>query len=136
MSIWSGGILGMGEDDADVVDLAFALRELQVDSLPVNFLHPIDGTPLEGATFLDPVRALKALCLFRFTNPKADIRAAGGRERNFGAWQSLALYPANSIFAQGYLTTPGQHADAAQRMIEEMGFEMESEAGEATAASA
>ena len=71
------------------------------------------------------MRALKALCLFRFTNPKAEIRAAGGRERNLREWQALALFPANSIFVQGYLTTPGQPADEARRMIEGMGFEVE-----------
>lgn len=120
-----GGIIGMGEGDEDVVDLALSLRDLEVDSLPVNFLHPIDGTPLEGVNFLDPVRALKALCVFRFTNPKSEIRAAGGRERNLGEWQALALYPANSIFVRGYLTTPGQSPDEARRMIEEMGFEVE-----------
>jgi len=125
LSTCCGGIIGMGESDDDVVDLAFALRDLEVDSLPVNFLHPIDGTPLEGVGFLDPLRALKALCLFRFTNPHAEIRAAGGRERNLGEWQALALYPANSIFVRGYLTTPGQSAEAARRMIEEMGFEVE-----------
>jgi biotin synthase len=121
----AGGIIGMGEENEDVIDLALALRDLEVDSLPVNFLHPIDGTPLEGVSFLDPVRALKALCLFRFTNPHAEIRAAGGRERNLGDWQSLALYPANSIFVQGYLTTPGQAPPAARSMIEEMGFEVD-----------
>ena len=125
LSTCCGGIIGMGEGDEDVVDLAFSLRDLGVDSLPVNFLHPIDGTPLEGVNFLDPIRGLKALCLFRFTNPRAEIRAAGGRERNLGAWQALALYPANSIFVRGYLTTPGQSADEARRMVREMGFEVE-----------
>jgi biotin synthase len=125
MSTCSGGILGMGESDDDVVDLAFALRDLEVDSLPVNFLHAIDGTPFEGLGFVDPARALKALCLFRFVNPRADLRAAGGRERNLGDWQSLALFPANSIFVQGYLTTPGQAAEAARRMIEDLGLEVE-----------
>lgn len=133
LSACCGGILGMGEDDEDVVDLAFALRELDVDSLPVNLLHPIDGTPLEGAAFLHPARALKALCLFRLVNPTAEIRAAGGRERNLGDWQALALYPANSIFVQGYLTTPGQSPTDARRMIEELGFEVEAEAGVAPA---
>ena len=126
LSTCCGGIIGMGENDGDVVDLAFSLRELEVDSLPVNFLHAIDGTPLEGVSFLDPVRALKALCLFRFTNPRAEIRAAGGREHNLRQWQSLALYPANSIFVRGYLTTPGQNADEARAMVESMGFEVES----------
>lgn len=125
LALCCGGIVGMGENEDDVVDLALALRGLEVDSLPVNFLHAIEGTPLEGVCFLDPVKALKALCLFRFTNPRAELRAAGGRERNLGAWQALALYPANSIFVQGYLTTPGQAPDAARRMIEEMGFEVE-----------
>jgi biotin synthase len=115
----------MGENDEDVVDLSFALRELGVDSLPVNLLHPIDGTPLEGVNFLDPLRALKALCLFRFVNPTCELRAAGGRERNLAEWQALALYPANSIFVRGYLTTPGQSADDAKRMIEEIGLEVE-----------
>jgi biotin synthase len=125
LSTCCGGIIGMGENDDDVVDLAFSLRELEVDSLPVNFLHAIDGTPLEGVSFLDPIRALKALCLFRFTNPRAEIRAAGGREHNLREWQSLALYPANSIFVRGYLTTPGQGAEEARTMIESMGFEVE-----------
>ncbi len=125
LSTCSGGIVGMGENDEDVVELALALRDLGVDSLPVNFLHPIDGTPLEGVGFLDPARALRALCLFRFANPRSEIRAAGGRERNLGEWQSLALFPANSIFVSGYLTTPGQSPEAARRMIEQMGFEVE-----------
>lgn len=131
----AGGIIGMGENDGDVIDLAFALRDLAVDSLPVNFLHPIDGTPFEGIGFLDPFRALKALCLFRFTNPRADLRAAGGRERNLGEWQSLALYPANSIFVDGYLTTPGQGAHAARQMIEKLGFQVEQAPAEASLAS-
>ena len=125
LSVCCGGILGMGETDEDVVDLAFALRELGVDSLPVNLLHPIDGTPLEGVNFIDPLRALKALCLFRFVNPRAEIRAAGGRERNLAEWQALALYPANSIFVRGYLTTPGQAPEDAKRMIEEIGLAVE-----------
>jgi biotin synthase len=120
-----GGIIGMGETQQDVVDLAFALRDLKVDSLPVNFLHPIDGTPLAPRRELTPGYCLRALCLFRFTNPEAEIRVAGGRELNLGWFQSLALYPANSIFVEGYLTTPGQAAAAARQMIEETGFEVE-----------
>ena len=125
LSICSGGILGMGETDEDIIDLAFALREIGVDSLPVNLLHAIDGTPFGDEESIHPVKALRALCLFRFVNPRADIRAAGGRERNLGAWQSLALYPANSIFIQGYLTTPGQPPGEAEEMIRAMGFEVE-----------
>lgn len=120
-----GGIIGMGESDDDVVDLAFALRDLEVDSLPVNFLHPIDGTPLAGHHELTPGRCLRALCLFRLTSPQSEIRVAGGRELHLGWFQALALYPANSIFVEGYLTTPGQAAAAAQQMITDMGFEVE-----------
>ena len=120
-----GGIVGMGEDDEDVIDLGFALRALRVDSLPVNFLLAIDGTPLGNRPTMQATRALKALCLMRFLNPQADIRAAGGRERTLGDWQALALYPANSIFVNGYLTTPGQAAAEAQRMVASVGFDLE-----------
>ena len=121
----SGGIVGMGETDEDIVEMAFALRALAVDSLPVNFLHPISGTPLSSQRALTPMKCLKVLCLFRLLNPKSEIRAAGGRELNLGSLQPLALYAANSIFVEGYLTTPGQHAEAARRMVEDMGFEIE-----------
>jgi biotin synthase len=125
LSTCCGGIIGMGETDDDVIDLAFALRALRVDSLPVNFLHPIDGTPLAARDELTPQRCLKALCLFRLTNPAAEIRVAGGREVNLGWFQPLALYAANSIFVDGYLTTPGQAHEQARRMVEEAGFVVE-----------
>jgi len=125
LSTCCGGIIGMGEDDDDVVDLAFALRDLRVDSLPVNFLHPIDGTPLGTRPTLSPLRCLRALCLFRLTNPAAEIRVAGGRELNLGWFQPLALYAASSIFVEGYLTTPGQAYRDAHAMIGAMGFEVE-----------
>ena len=121
----SGGIVGMGETDEDILDMAFATRELQMDSIPINFLHPIKGTPMEAFKFLTPMKCLKVLCLFRFLNPTSEIRAAGGREVNLRSVQALALYAANSIFVEGYLTTPGQQAQEAQRMIEDMGFEVE-----------
>jgi len=108
------------------MDLALALRELDVDSIPVNFLHPIPGTPLEEMHHLTPQRCLKALCLFRFLNPSKEIRVAGGRELNLRSMQAFSLYPANSIFVNGYLTTPGQRASEAHRMIEDLGFEIES----------
>ncbi len=130
----SGGIVGMGETDEDIVDLAFATRELAMDSIPVNFLHPIKGTPMEAYRFLTPMKCLKVLCLFRFLNPTSELRVAGGREVNLRALQPLALYPANSIFVEGYLTTPGQKAEEAHQMIEDAGFEVEST--EAVASSA
>jgi len=133
LSTCCGGILGMGERDEDVVELAFALRALRVDSLPVNFLIPIEGTPLEAQRELTPMYCLKALCLFRLTNPTAEIRVAGGRELNLGWFQPLALLAANSIFVDGYLTTPGQAATDAHAMVESMGFEVEPDGAQAQA---
>jgi biotin synthase len=124
MELCSGGILGMGEEDRDVVRMAFALRDLNVESIPVNFLNPIDGTPLAGARNLNPRYCLKALAMFRFANPQSEIRIAGGRELHLGSLQALGLYPANSIFVGDYLTTKGQAPAADYKMIEELGFEI------------
>ncbi|HEX9878770.1 MAG TPA: biotin synthase BioB [Candidatus Binatia bacterium] len=125
LSSCCGGILGMGETQEDVMDLALALREVGAESIPVNFLHSIPGTPLENTRRLTPQYCLKALCLFRFINPDREIRVAGGREVNLRSLQPLSLYPANSIFVNGYLTTPGQRATDAHRMIEDLGFEID-----------
>lgn len=125
VSTCSGGIIGMGETDDDIIDLALALRAMDIDSIPVNFLHPIPKTPFEEKKQLTPQRCLKTLCLFRFINPSKEIRVAGGREVNLRSLQPLALYPANSIFVNGYLTTPGQVASDAHRMIADLGFEID-----------
>ncbi len=125
LSVCCGGIIGMGEEDQDLIALGLALRELDVDSIPVNFLHPIPGTPLAGSNHLTPQRCLKALCLFRFLHPTKELKVAGGRELNLKSLQALSLYPANSLFVGGYLTTPGQKADEVHRMIEDLGFEVE-----------
>jgi biotin synthase len=125
LHLCSGVIVGMGETDDDLVDVARALAELAPTSLPVNFLHPIDGTPLGEREPPDVARCLRALSLFRLTNPRAEIRAAGGRERCLGAAQPLALYAANSVFMQGYLTTAGQRPDEALAMIAAHGFQVE-----------
>jgi biotin synthase len=125
LSSCCGGIVGMGETDDDIIDLALSLRNLGVDSIPVNFLHPIDGTPFAGLNNLTPQRCLKILCLFRFINPDKELRVGGGRELNLRSLQPLSLYPANSMFVNGYLTTPGQEASEAHRMIADLGFEIE-----------
>ena len=105
LEICSGGIVGMGEADDDLIDLAMALREVHPESIPVNTLHPVAGTPLEHCDHLTPQRCLKVLCLFRFLHPRTEIRIAGGREHNLRSLQPLALYPADSVFVNGYLTT-------------------------------
>jgi biotin synthase len=121
----SGGIIGMGESDDDIIDLALTLRAMDIESIPVNFLHSIPKTPFEAKKQLTPQKCLKTLCLFRFVNPNKEIRVAGGREVNLRSLQPLSLYPANSIFVNGYLTTPGQEASDAHRMIEDLGFELD-----------
>jgi biotin synthase len=121
----SGFILGMGESSRDIVELSFRLRELEVPSIPVNFLIPIDGNPLQSDGSLTPERCLRALALVRFINPRSEIRAAGGREGHLRSLQALALYPANSLFVEGYLTTRGDAVEETYRMIREAGFEIE-----------
>ena len=125
LQICSGGIVGMGEADDDLIDLAMALRDVQPDSIPVNMLHPVAGTPLEGCDDLTPQRCLKVLCLFRFLHPRTEIRIAGGREHNLRSLQPLALYPADSVFVNGYLTTPGAPAAEVWAMIRDLGFTIE-----------
>jgi len=122
LALCSGGIIGMGEQDRDVVQMALSLRELGVESIPLNFLIDIAGTPLERSTRLTPRYCLKALAMFRFVNPQSELRIAGGRELHLGSLQPLGLYAANSIFVGDYLTTQGQPPEADYRMIEEMGF--------------
>jgi biotin synthase len=122
LELCSGGIIGMGESDNDVVEMAFSLREIQVESIPLNFLNPIDGTPLAASKQLNPRYCLKALCMLRLVNPKSEIRIAGGREMHLGTLQALGLYVANSVFIGDYLTTKGQPPEADYKMIEEMGF--------------
>ncbi|MCU0727798.1 MAG: biotin synthase BioB [Planctomycetes bacterium] len=123
LSICSGGILGLGESDEDRVDLAFALRDLGVDALPVNLLDPRPGTALAERPRPTPEEALRGLAMFRLAVPRAsEIRIAGGREACLGAMQPLALFAADSLFANGYLTTPGQGLDADLAMIRAAGF--------------
>ena len=121
----SGVIVGMKETKQDVIDMARSLHVLDADSIPVNFLNAIDGTPLEGTHELNPRHCLKVLALLRFINPTKEIRVSGGREVNLGSLQPLSLYPANSIFLGDYLTTDGQPGEEDKKMLEEMGFEID-----------
>jgi biotin synthase len=131
MKTCSGGIIGMGESDEDVIDLALSLRELDVRSVPVNFMIPIPGTPFEARGALDPRRCLRVLSLYRFILPSQEIRIAGGRELHLRSMQALGLYAANSIFIGDYLTTPGQAARADYEMIRDAGFVLEAPDGTA-----
>ncbi|AKG46467.1 biotin synthase BioB [Streptomyces xiamenensis] len=125
LSPCSGLIAGMGESDEDLVDVAFALRELDVDSVPVNFLIPFEGTPLAGQWDLTPQRALRILAMVRFVCQNTEVRVAGGREVHLRTLQPLALHVANSIFLGDYLTSEGQPGRADLEMIADAGFEVE-----------
>ncbi|MCG8365404.1 MAG: biotin synthase BioB [Pseudanabaenales cyanobacterium] len=125
----SGGILGMGESDDDVIDLALSLRQLNVASVPVNFLIPISGTPLEQLHELNPRQCLRILCLFRLILPSQEIRIAGGREIHLRSLQPLGLYAANSLFIGDYLTTAGQAVRQDLEMIQDAGFVLEAPDG-------
>ncbi|XZE56896.1 biotin synthase BioB [Planctomycetaceae bacterium SH139] len=124
LELCSGGIIGMGEADEDVVDMAFALHDLKVESIPLNFLNSIDGTPLQGTSQLTPQYCLKALAMFRLVNPTRELRISGGREIHLRGLQPLGLYPANSLFVGDYLTTAGQAPEEDYQMIRDLGFEV------------
>ncbi|MDF9811334.1 biotin synthase BioB [Streptomyces sp. SPB162] len=125
LSACSGLIAGMGESDADLVDVVFALRELDPDSVPVNFLIPFEGTPLAEEWNLTPQRALRILAMVRFVCPDVEVRLAGGREVHLRTLQPLALHLVNSIFLGDYLTSEGQAGQADLDMIADAGFEVE-----------
>jgi biotin synthase len=125
MQACSGGIIGMGEADGDIVSMALKAREERIESIPVNILDPRPGTPFGHLQPMPPRKSLLALCVFRFANPSRDIRIAGGREANLKSMWPLALYPCNSIFTSGYLTTPGNAPTDDVRTIREWGFEVE-----------
>lgn len=124
LEVCSGGIIGMGERDEDVVDMAMELRDLEAESIPLNFLNAVDGTPLEGTDDLSPAYCLKALAMFRFVNPSRELRISGGREIHLRSLQPLGLYAANSLFVGDYLTTKGQPPKADYEMIRDLGFEV------------
>lgn len=124
MELCSGGIVGMGEQPKDVVEMAMELRDLGVHSIPINFLNSIEGTPLAAVDELNPRYCLKVLSMVRFVNPSCELRIAGGRELHLGSMQAMGLYPANSVFVGDYLTTKGQAPEADYKMLEDLGFEV------------
>jgi biotin synthase len=125
LSPCSGLIAGMGETDTELVDVAFALRELDPDSVPVNFLIPFEGTPLGGRWTLTPQRCLRVLAMVRFVCPDAEVRLAGGREIHLRSLQPLALHIVNSIFLGDYLTSEGSPGGRDLEMIADAGFTVE-----------
>ncbi|MBW1912468.1 MAG: biotin synthase BioB [Deltaproteobacteria bacterium] len=123
LSVCSGGIFGMGETDEQILELAFALRALNVDSVSLNFLVPIQGTPLEYTHKIAPLRCLKIIAVFRYILPDRDIIICGGREHNLGDLHPLLFHAgASGIMTGDYLTTEGRSLEKDLEMIEKLGF--------------
>jgi biotin synthase len=123
--ICCGGIVGLGESSSDVVDMLLEIREINPQSVPINFLIPLKGTALAGVdtTHLSPEYCLKILCLARLLVPKSDIRCAAGREVYLKGKEKLMFYAVDSIFASGYLTAGGQSIEDTLKLVTEAGFE-------------
>ncbi|AEH43916.1 biotin synthase [Thermodesulfatator indicus DSM 15286] len=122
LSLCCGGIFGLGETAQQVIEFAETLQKLAPDSVPVNFLHPIPGTPLENASFLSPRKALAILAVLRFMLPDKAIRVCGGREHNLRDLQVFLLWPANALMVGNYLTTSGRMLTDDSQMIKDMGL--------------
>jgi biotin synthase len=127
LSTCCGGIFGMGESDEDRADLALTYRELEVDSIPLNFLMPIQGTPLENAPGITPLEALKVIAMFRFTNPKAELRLCGGREQNLRDFHGMAVLMTNAMMVGGYLTRAGRDIKKDYQLLEDLGVRRKEE---------
>ncbi|MCK5000709.1 MAG: biotin synthase BioB [Anaerohalosphaera sp.] len=122
--ICGGGIFGIGETETDRIDMAMELRRLGVDTVPINFLHPIEGTPLANQKTLAPRQILRIIALYRFILPKTSLKIAGGRVLNLRDMQSWIFKAgATSILTGNYLTTAGRSAEADQQMITDLGLE-------------
>jgi biotin synthase len=123
LSLCSGGIFGLGEDWEDRVDMAFALRRSGPDSVPINFLMPLNGTKLESMKPLDPFEALKIISLYRFILPDKEIRICGGRMQTLGDFHSfIFLAGADGLLTGNYLTTTGRNFEDDLKLIEMHGL--------------
>ena len=123
LEVCSGALFGLGETEEQRIELAFALRELNVDSIPLNFLNPVTGTPLENYPILDPLEILKIIALFRFVLPEKDIRVCGGREVGLRTLQPLMyMAGANGTMVGNYLTTSGRNPAVDIQEIYDLGL--------------
>jgi biotin synthase len=128
----SGGIFGIGESRAQRVELALTLRELGVDSVPVNFLLPVPGTPLETRPPLSPLESLQIVAAYRFLLPRATIKVCAGRDRNLGDMASWIFFAgANGMMVGDFLTTAGRAPALDIAMIRALGFRPVAESGKA-----
>lgn len=125
LSVCSGGIFGLGESWQDRIDMAFALKEIGVDSVPINFLTPITGTPLGSREILSPTEALKIIAIYRLILPELEIRVCGGRPNTLKDKNSyIFMAGADGLLIGNYLTTPGSKPEDDLQMIKDMGMEI------------
>jgi biotin synthase len=130
LSVCSGGIIGLGETIEQRIELAFTLKDLDVDSVPINILNPIPGTPLVGTLQLTPIEILITLGAFRFILPDKDIKLCGGKERNLRQLLPLGIAAGvNSLMTGNYLTTTGRNTELDLEMIRDLGLETGFEEG-------
>ena len=123
LKVCCGGIFGLGEGFSQRVEMAVTLRELDVDSVPINFLNPVEGTRLADADFLTPMECLKTIALYRFMLPDKDLTVCGGRERNLRELQSwIFLAGASGMMTGNYLTTPGREPEQDRQMLTDLGL--------------
>ncbi len=126
LGICAGGIFGIGETEADRIDMALELRGLGVDTVPMNFLHPIAGTPLGERSALSGREILGIIGMYRFILPEVNLKIAGGRVLNLRDLQSWIFYAgATSILTGNYLTTAGRSAEADIQMVKDLGLVVE-----------
>ena len=129
MKVCSGGIFGMGETLAQRIEMAFALRELGVDSIPINILNPIEGTPLYGSKPLSDEDVLVSIALFRFINPTAHLRFAGGRNLISQIQEKALCAGVSAALVGDYLTTLGASIEQDKAMFKRLGRDTEDQAG-------
>jgi biotin synthase len=124
LGLCTGGLFGIGETDCDRIDMALQIRELGADMVPMNFLHPIAGTPMGDMPTMQPRDILRLIALYRFILPKVHIKAAGGRKLNLRDMQSWIFYAgATAIISGNYLTTAGRAVEEDLQMIKDLGLE-------------
>jgi biotin synthase len=123
LQLCCGGIIGMGENSRQRLELAFSLASLNPEEVPINILMGREGTPLENLEPMDPLEVIKTIAVWRFIMPKTILKIAGGREVHLKNKDKLALKAgANGIITGGYLTTGGNTVNKDIAMIKEIGL--------------
>lgn len=125
LSVCSGGIFGLGETWEDRIDMAFAIKDLGAESVPINFLTPVNGTPLGNSELLHPLDALKIISIYRLILPDREIRICGGRPQTLRDLNSYIFFAgADGLLIGNYLTTRGKRPEEDLQMIGDMGLEI------------